>query len=227
MLQLLKTNARIREGAYLFLLTMCCFGLSLFRVGYSGSMKYLFLNWNLFLAFIPWFLTTLLYLFPNWTKSNLLLWMMGLSWLVFFPNAPYILTDLFHLHSMSNMPVWYDLILILAFAWTGILFGFLSLWDFEKLLATKMTKRWIPIISIGLLFLSSFGIYLGRYLRWNSWDLLNRPMAVLQDVGDRVIYPLEHTRTWGVTFFMGILLVLMYVSFRLVYNRNKEWSGSG
>ncbi len=146
--------------------------------------------------------------------------MIGLSWLAFFPNAPYILTDLFHLNVSSSMPVWFDLVLILAFAWTGLLFGFLSLWDLEKLMATKVQKRWVPFISVGLLFLSSFGIYLGRYLRWNSWDLLNRPGSIIQDVGERVIYPLEHTRTWGVTFFMGILLVLMYISFRLVYSRN-------
>lgn len=218
--QLWKTNAWVREGTYLFLLTLCCFGLSLFRIGYSGSNKYLFLNWNLFLAFMPWFFTSLLHVFPQWKKHKLILWMIGLSWLAFFPNAPYILTDLFHLHGSSSMPMWFDLVLILAFAWTGILFGFLSLWDLEKLMATKVQKRWIPFISVGLLFLSSFGIYLGRYLRWNSWDLLNRPGAIIQDVGERVIYPLEHTRTWGVTFFMGVLLVLMYISFRLVYARN-------
>jgi len=148
--------------------------------------------------------------------------MIGLSWLAFFPNAPYILTDLFHLNHGAAMPMWFDLVLILAFAWTGILFGFLSLWDFEKLLKTKLSRKWIPLISVGLLFLSSFGIYLGRYLRWNSWDLIHRPFSIFQDVSDRVLYPLEHTRTWGVTFFMGILLVLMYVSFRLVYARNSQ-----
>jgi uncharacterized membrane protein len=222
MLQLLKSNTRFKEGAYLFLLTMCCIGLSLFRVGYSGSIKYVFLNWNLFLAFVPWFLTSLIHVFPHWQERRSLLWFLGLSWLLFFPNAPYIFTDLFHLNSGSNMPIWFDLILILAFAWTGILFGFLSLWDFENLLSKRIHTKWIPYISLGLLFLSSFGVYLGRYLRWNSWDVLNKPGAILYDVGSRVVHPFEHPRTWGVTLFLGILLTLMYGSFRLVYARNRE-----
>lgn len=222
MLQLLKSNPRIKEGGYLFLLTLCCFGLSLFRIGYSGSTKYLFLNWNLFLAFVPWLLTSSLQVFPQWQKRKSLLWLVGLSWLAFFPNALYIFTDLFHLHSGSSMPIWFDLILILAFAWTGILFGFLSLWDFENLLSKRMHKKWVPMISIGLLFLSSFGVYLGRFLRWNSWDLIQRPGAILEDVGSRIIFPMEHPRTWGMTLFMGVLLTIMYLSLRLIYARTKD-----
>ena len=117
------------------------------------------------------------------------------------------------------MPVWFDLVLILSFAWTGLLFGFLSLWDIERLLSRYLSRFWISVISIGLLFLGSFGIYLGRYLRWNSWDIIKEPFGLLYDIGDRLINPFSHPRTWGMTLFMGFFLNLVYWSFRLIRNR--------
>lgn len=133
-----------------------------------------------------------------------------------FPNAPYILTDLFHLSNGSAMPIWFDLILILCFAWTGLMFGFLSLWDIEKLLATKMSAKWVSIISSSFLFIGSFGIYLGRYLRWNSWDIINNPVDLMYDVGDRVVNPFDHPRAWGLTLFMGVFLNMIYWSLKLI-----------
>ena len=196
-----------------------CFSFSVFRFVYTDTKLFLFLNWNLFLAFIPWGLTTLTIIKPSWQKSRSILTVLLVSWLLFFPNAPYIFTDLFHLRLKTLMPVWFDLVLILSFAWTGLLFGFLSLWDIERLLSRYLSRFWISVISIGLLFLGSFGIYLGRYLRWNSWDIIKEPFGLLYDIGDRLINPFSHPRTWGMTLFMGFFLNLVYWSFRLIRNR--------
>ena len=142
-------------------------------------------------------------------------------WLLFFPNAPYILTDLFHLrYDQLSMPIWFDLVLILAYAWTGLLFGFLSLWDIERLLAEWVHPKLVTALSVSLLFLGSFGIYLGRYLRWNSWDLITEPFRLIYDIGDRIVNPFEHPRAWGMTISMGIFLNMIYWSFHFIRNRS-------
>lgn len=218
---LLKDNKRFNETLFLSTSTLLCFGFSLFRLNYTETKVFLFLNWNLFLAFLPWAFTSLAIIKPSIQKNKLLVFLILASWLLFFPNAPYILTDLFHLRMRTSMPIWFDLVLILSFAWTGLLFGFLSLWDIEKMLKPMVGKIWVAIISTSLLFLGSFGIYLGRYLRWNSWDIISEPWKLMYDIGDRVINPFDHPRTWGMTLFMGIFLNMIYWSFRLIRNRGE------
>jgi len=218
MLKLLKEK-RLYEILFMGSLTLFCFCLSMFRFVYTDTKVFLFLNWNLFLAFIPWVLSTLLILKPKLSQSKWSLFGLLGVWLLFFPNAPYILTDLFHLRLKTAMPVWFDLTLILSFAWTGLLFGFLSLWDIEKLLSRSIKKKYVTILSVILLFIGSFGIYVGRYLRWNSWDIITEPFGLMYDIGDRIINPLSHPRTWGMTIIMGIFLNILYWSFRLVRKR--------
>ncbi len=218
--QLIKTN-QFQISVFMGILSLFCFGLSLFRVEISGTRHFLFLNWNLLLAFVPWLLTMTLTISPNLRKSRIAVFGMLGVWLLFFPNASYILTDLFHLSHHSSMPIWFDLVLILSFAWTGLLYGFLSLWHLEEMMEQFLSKKVILWISIVLLFISSFGIYIGRYLRWNSWDILHQPGRLLGDVGERIINPFDHTRTWGVTIFMGLFLVMLYFTFKLL--RKKQF----
>jgi uncharacterized membrane protein len=180
-----------------------CFSFSIFRFIYTDTKVFLFLNWNLFLAFVPWAVTSVTILKPKLQTYRITIFILLSIWLLFFPNAPYILTDLFHLRLKSAMPKWFDLILILSFAWTGLVFGFLSLWDIEKILSKSMNRIWMSLISVCLLFIGSFGIYLGRYLRWNSWDIINEPFNLLYDITDRLINPFDHPRTWGVTIVHG------------------------
>jgi uncharacterized membrane protein len=146
--------------------------------------------------------------------------LLSVAWLLFFPNAPYILTDLFHLRLKTAMPVWFDLVLILSFAWTGLLFGFLSLWDIERLWSQSVRKTYVTFLSTGLLFAGSFGIYIGRYLRWNSWDAIPEPFNLIYDIGERIINPFAHPRTWGMTLLMGLFLNILYWSFRLIRKRD-------
>lgn len=216
MLSRIKESGKWKEAVLLASLSICCLGLSLFRYGYTGSKMFLFLNWNLFLAFVPWCCGLALQLKPEWRHRRGIAVIFGLVWLAFFPNAPYILTDLFHLRRQSAVPVWFDLVLILSYAWTGLLYGFLSLQELREVMKDFLRKSRIAPVTVCLLFLSAFGIYLGRYLRWNSWDILQRPLALLSDIGDRFLDPLHHPRTWGLTFFLGILLNLMFYSFSIL-----------
>jgi len=219
MFKLLRENRRLTETVFLGILTLLCFGFSIFRFLYTDTKVFLFLNWNLFLAFLPWLFSSIAILKSKIQNNWIAIIFLLSSWLLFFPNAPYILTDLFHLRLRSAMPIWFDLVLILSFAWTGLLFGFLSLWDIERILSRKLNSIWIKIIVVALLFLGSFGIYVGRYLRWNSWDIITEPFQLMYDIGDRIINPFNHPRTWGMTIFMGLFLNMLYWSFRLISGR--------
>jgi uncharacterized membrane protein len=219
MFKALRDHHRFNETLFLFGASFLCFSLSIFRYIVTDTKVFFFLNWNLFLAFIPWLLSSIIIIRPKLKRIKIAVAFLLFFWLLFFPNAPYILTDLFHLDDNSTMPHWFDLLLILSFAWTGLLFGFLSLWDIEQVMAMRLPSRIIPIVSGGLLFLGSFGIYIGRYLHWNSWDIINKPFGLLYDIGDRLINPFENPRLWGMTLFMGLFLNMMYWSFRLIAKR--------
>lgn len=220
MFKQLKKYGRLNETLFLGSTSILCFTLSIFRFIYTDTKIFLFLNWNLFLAFLPWMFSTILIIYPNLQKSKIIITGLVLSWLLFFPNAPYILTDLFHLRLKTSMPIWFDLVLILSFAWVGLLFGFMSLWDIEKILGRRISMRLMPIVTVILLFLGSFGIYIGRYLRWNSWDIIRDPFQLFYDIGDRLLNPFSHPRTWGMTLFMFIFLSLIYWSLRFIKKRD-------
>jgi uncharacterized membrane protein len=118
------------------------------------------------------------------------------------------------------MPKWFDLVLILSFAWVGILFGFMSLWDIEKIIGQRVSKNLMPFVSLCLLFIGSFGVYIGRYLRWNSWDIISEPFNLFYDISDRILNPFQHQGTWGMTVFMFLFLSMIYFSFRFIKKRN-------
>ncbi|HZV68395.1 MAG TPA: DUF1361 domain-containing protein [Saprospiraceae bacterium] len=215
MIQKLIHSGRFKLILLLALMSVFCFSLSVFRFYFSETKTFLFLNWNLFLAFIPWFATTLIILSKRLRTNKIALMFVLVVWLLFFPNAPYILTDLFHLRVRSAIPIWYDLVVILSFAWTGLTFGFLSLVDIESLASKYMPARVVRFVLFVLLFAGSFGIYLGRYLRWNSWDIFNNPFSLLSEIGDRFIDPFSHPRTWGMTILFGVLLNMRFWTFKL------------
>ncbi|PWN58213.1 DUF1361 domain-containing protein [Chryseobacterium viscerum] len=212
-------SSRFKINMLLILMTIFCFSLSAFRYYISDTKVFLFLNWNLFLAWIPLLLSSFILAFN--IKSKISLIFIIIVWILFFPNSPYILTDLFHLKARNTIPIWYDLIVILSYAWTGLICGFISLNDVEQRLSYYYGKRnFINGLIVFFLFMSSFGVYLGRFLRWNSWDVLNNPFGLFSDIVVRFIYPLEYTKTWGVTLLMGIMLNFMYFTFKWMGTNN-------
>jgi uncharacterized membrane protein len=219
MVRQLKEAKRWNETLFLGFVSLACFSLSVFRYIYSDSVHFLFLNWNLFLAFIPWFFSSIITIYPSLRKRKLAISVLVLFWLLFFPNAPYILTDLFHLKWAADMPIWFDLVLILSFAWTGLLFGILSLWDIEQILAIRIPKKLLPFVTTFLLFVGSFGIFAGRYLRWNSWDIVKEPLGMLYQLKASMVSPYYHPKPYGMTLFMGLFLMLVYWSFHFIRTR--------
>ncbi len=217
MFKQLRNSNKVGQTLILGILCLFCMGASVFRYYYSGrTWQFLFLNWNLFLAAIPWLLSNFLTFRPTLQNNKIILSLFFGLWIIFFPNAPYILTDLIHLREDSQMPIWFDLIFILAFSWTGLLFGFLSLMDFERFFQLHFPKWMVFCLSTFLLFLAAFGIYLGRFLMLNSWDLFVEPLQLLKLLPKYFLHPLNHLDTWGLTLFMGSFLNLIFWSLKII-----------
>lgn len=196
-------------------------GLLFFRAFLSHQLTFFFLVWNLFLAFIPWMLSIWAKRVYRKGKRRYFLFPIIASWLLFFPNAPYILTDLFHLHQRTDIPLWYDLLLILSFAWTGLWMGLISLRYMHEIVAEWFGKKTGWVFALSGIFAAAFGIYVGRFLRWNSWDILFNPFSLMNELGHRFLHPMEHPRTWGVTIMLSVLLGLIYLSFHLFAPQEK------
>jgi uncharacterized membrane protein len=184
-----------------------------FRIYYSGHTTYIFLVWNLFLAWVPFVSALALWHFSHYGRQTLLLLLLFfVCWLVFFPNSPYIVTDFLHLAQRQNVPLWYDLLLIFSFAWNGLILGFTSLWIVQQVIA-EMLGRWVSwLVVIFTLTVSGFGIYLGRFLRWNSWDILTDPYGLAADIYTRLAQPLAHPQTLAVTLLFSAFLTIAYLT---------------
>jgi uncharacterized membrane protein len=196
------------------------------RIFHTGRLTFVFMPWNLFLAYVPYFISTILtrvgpagsYSVPRVSlRTHNLLRIAGLiAWLLFIPNSFYILTDLYHLadnHRNIRVPEWFDLILILSFAWNGLLLGILSTRQVEKLLAPNASflGRWVFLYPI--MWLNALGVFIGRYLRYNSWDIFTNPLDLLRDIISMIAHPLRHHDAWSMIFCYSILLTLIYSLF--------------
>ena len=178
------------------------------RILYSGHLLFMFLAWNIFLAWIPFRISRCLSSTSEHLKlKQLFLFMI---WLIFFPNALYIVTDLVHLDLDSNVPKWFDAILLFASSTVGLIMAFISLYRVERMLLIWVSKKWIPFVILIILFLGSFGVYLGRFLRWNSWDIITHPFGLLATIAQLILFPAEHFKTWGVTIMLTTFFYLLY-----------------
>ena len=201
-----------REAARLFALVILsgvwCVLLWFLRAWRTDSSQYFFFVYNLALAFIPLALSLVAVRIQN---RKLFVPVMIL-WLLFFPNAPYLLTDLIHLRPKTDAPFWFDWIFMISYAGTGFLTGCYSLLLIHRRLIQWFgtLKAWVAVI--GILCLSSFGIYLGRFPRWNSWDIATRPGDFFMDVFTRFTAPLEHPILFTYTPSLAFLLIIGYLA---------------
>lgn len=209
----------------IFLLIMSnVFGLGLlfFRMIYTSNTTFIFLVWNLFLASIPFIISTFYSNFDKKLKSGFFLLLTLAIWLPFFPNAPYILTDLFHLWQKNDIPLWFDLILILTFAWNGMLFGFFSLNQLHRIVVKRYNQLAGTAFVIFSLTAGSFGIYIGRYLRWNSWDIISHPLSLAYDIANVFIHPIRNSSVYGMTIFFSCFLLISYSMIQIAYSKSKR-----
>lgn len=180
------------------------------RVQYTGRVTYAFLLWNLVLAALPIILAHAAIWWHNRHGAGLPLAAVGLLWLLFFPNAPYIVTDFLHLKPRGNVPLWYDCVLLFSFAWNGALFGFYSLRLMHALAQKIMGRAAGWLFVLGVCVLSGLGVYLGRFERWNSWDLVRKPAPLLVSAMNKVLDLDDHPRTAGIILVFSAFLVSGY-----------------
>lgn len=184
------------------------------RVAYSDSGRYTQMIWNLFLAWIPFVLAYLAYAL-SWKRPLLyfVIPIFAFLWLIFFPNAPYLITDLQDLgNGFGEAPFWYDIMLQIWFSWTGLLLGVVSLYLMQEIVRKVFGKiaGWVFVFSVSLL--SSIGVYLGRFLRFNSWDIWQNPVDVLSDSAKLVLA--LRPRTIG---FIGLFTVFFLFVYLTLY----------
>lgn len=211
-------------GTY-FILSVIGSAMVYYRIVQTGEFAYLYLIWNLFLAWVP-FIVALMIVYivqlqPIEKGRKALLFPLGFVWLFFYPNAPYILTDYIHMRGIpfyvfrngrfsefnTDLLVWYDFLMNSLFILTGFLLGFASLF----LLHQVVKHTYGHAIGWGfvgiVLYVSSFGIYLGRFIRWNTWDIIANPSALLRSIVDSL-----HMESFAFTMLFGSFLLLMYAA---------------
>jgi uncharacterized membrane protein len=210
-MEIAPSRRRLAVVGSLALLTGLAIAMIVARILYTGETTYANLIWNLTLAWIPLLLALGVYDAARRGAAGWVLWTGGLAWLLFFPNAPYLMTDFQLLRDWTTAPVWYDVVLLSTAAWTGLTLGFASLY-----LVHVVVRRSVGALTVWggiavVLTLTSFGIYLGRFERWNSWDIVSRPGPLLGSIADRVTNP--DPRTAGVTIVFTAFLAFAYAAF--------------
>lgn len=194
-------------------------GLLSFRIFYTGSLLFAFLAWNLFLAFVPYAISK--QMSKHIKKSNQFIFLfMAFTWLLFIPNAFYIITDLFHLDRNKSVPLWFDLALLLSFAWSGLLFGIVSVRQMEKLFENYFNKKFDLLFIFPVMALNGLGVYVGRYLRFNSWDVITNPFQLMQDIICLFVHPLRNRFDWSMIVCYSFLLTLIYLTIKKL---SKAW----
>ena len=183
----------------LFVLAMIVFRL----LWYPGVPQHGGIAWNLLLAWIPFLVALLVHERPTLARSAPAFAGACLLWLLFLPNAPYLVTDLKYIGSHGDVPVLYDVVLLSAAAWAGLLLGLTSLFFMHVLWRRLIGVPRAWALVVGVLGLSSFGIYLGRVQRWNSWDLFTRPGSLFTQIAHGLLDPDSHARPIALTVLLA------------------------
>ena len=176
------SQSKYRLMMFLLLAGATVFSVAIWRVRaeFSDSERYAFLIWNLFLAWIPFIISYFTYTLTMKRRWVYLFFpVAAFLWLIFFPNAPYILTDFQHLpYDSRDLPIWYDVMMLVWFAFTGVLLGMVSLFLMQEMVRREFGRfvGWVFVAAVT--GLSAAGVYMGRFLRWNSWDILRNPTGI-------------------------------------------------
>ena len=137
-------------------------------------------------------------------------------WILFLPNSFYIITDMVHLKAISNAPAWFDIILLYSFAWTGLWMGVLSIQQVEAFIFPPFGPIKRVATRILLVLLTAMGIYLGRELRFNSWDILTNLDGLISSMVSLLLNPAHHAGAWSKIILHSVLIYLILQSFRSI-----------
>jgi uncharacterized membrane protein len=165
------------------ILTILAVVLNILRITIWEKFSFVYILWNIFLAFIPYIVSSLLLTYFKAEKFNRVIFIAGLFvWLIFIPNAPYLVTDFIHLGEIRSVPMIYDVFLLFSSAVVGLILGFHSFFHIEQIIRIKFSSKITGIIMSMIILMISFGMYLGRFLRFNSWDIFVNHTSLIKNV---------------------------------------------
>ena len=210
---------QIKITLVLLVFTTFCIGMVGTRMYRSCTFAYIFLIWNLVLAWVP-YLLSLEFISYDIRRQKISSIGVLFIWVLFLPNGPYIITDLIHLRMREPIPMWYDVLMNSTVAWTGLLLTLLSVGNIHHKLQNHFspTKLWMGLLI--LFFSSGYGIYMGRFLRLNSWDFFLHPISLLHYSLIDLIHPFHHTTAIWVTLLIGLILSFSYTIFYLIGHKS-------
>ena len=203
----------------LAVLLIWCVALVTFRVARTGTLYFAFLVWNLFLAWTPLMLSRLLRAAHERRTGIAAQLSLAATWLLFLPNAPYILTDWVHLEYRSTFQYGFDVLLLISYAGTGLFLGYASLFDVHAIVAKRFGERSGWLVAIASLMLSGYGVYLGRVERWNSWDVVTNPDGLLMSIAHCLLNPAQHLRVYALSSIFSVALLLGYTLMHSIARR--------
>lgn len=186
-------------------------GLYAYGAWRNHDLEYGYMIWNLFLAWLPLLLAirlTVVLRRKDWSSWEGLL--TSIVWLIFLPNSFYLISDFIHLREVSRVDILYDTVMFTSFIYTGVLLGFSSLYLIHLRLKRHMQANEAALSVAATLLICSVAIYIGRDLRWNSWDILTNPGGLLFDISDRLQHPAAYPQMLLTISSFFILLASMY-----------------
>jgi uncharacterized membrane protein len=211
------SGRRLRTVLALGLLTVFDVALVALRIYHADRVTFSFLVWNLFLAWIPFLLALALYDGVRRRRHPAVLAALGAGWLLFFPNAPYMVTDVIHVAPRPGSPLWFDSLTITSAAFTGLLLGFVSLGLVQEVARRAAGAVWSWALAGGVLLIASVGIYLGRFQRLNSWDVVAHPHELAALARTRLADPFGNPKLIVVVALMTAFLGVTYAVFAALW----------
>lgn len=202
-----------------FMLCSAAFLIIIFRQLLPTDKRFMFLLWNLFLALVPLAISSIIVHVQKQTDSKFILLITGAAWLVFFPNAPYIMTDYIHVFNGDRTYIILDLLTWAYFAIIAFIAALISLNDISLVLSRYFDIRMATMLILLICLLTSFGIYLGRDLRFNSWDVITKPHEL-------VYTSINTVRTREIRYFNWVaassISIILFCSHLVFFRRTKS-----
>lgn len=181
------------------------------RMLVTKELTYGFYVWNTFLAVLP---VVFSHLLQRCRSISFRAVLCIIGWLGFFPNAPYIITDLIHYLPDPHVPQWYDLTLVITAAWNGLLLGVVSLMQVEQFLSQHLKPRQVQIAEVISCVLCGYGVYIGRYLRFNTWDTITDPASLITIMLGHFFMPFHYKSVWAFTLLFGAMFAIVYYTLK-------------
>lgn len=214
----MRTFSQYKLKALIILPALMAGCFLIIRIKYAQSLFLSFLIWNLFLAYVPLFLSNMI---VSLNLNKIRLWICFVIWLLFLPNSPYIFTDYKHLF-FSHHLLYFDIIMVGCFAFSGFIAGLYSMFQIHMHLKGSQSFKWIwggiSIIS----FACGLGIYLGREVRFNSWDIISKPLSIISTVIKILLHPFENRLAWSLIVGFGVFILISYVLLYVLIQPSRE-----